>query len=89
MTKEQAISDFKTLALPGIFMKYGHKDVSALNEVWNEFTDGLCKSVIITQHQYDTWTTPKITKDDWLNVAHRIARLYANTQDYQRCYGEM
>ena len=27
-------------------------------EVWSAYTDGLCKDGVITQRQYDTWSTP-------------------------------
>lgn len=28
------------------------------HEVWSAYTDGLCKDGIITQKQYNTWSTP-------------------------------
>lgn len=35
-------------------------DLPALREVWNNFTDMLCKDGRITQRQYDTWLNPFI-----------------------------
>lgn len=33
-------------------------DRPALREAWNDFTDDLCKSGVITPKQYDTWLNP-------------------------------
>lgn len=34
-------------------------DKVANREVWNNWTDMLCKTGVITEHQYNNWTYPR------------------------------
>ena len=72
MTKQEAIIRFKEDVLPNIFCQYGSDDEPALNEAWNNYTDYLCKCRFITSSQYNSWTHPRITKDDWLEAAQKL-----------------
>lgn len=33
-------------------------DSIAKRTAWNDYTDGLCKDGLITDHQYTTWSNP-------------------------------
>lgn len=54
MTYEQAVREFKSSHAKG---KY---DYWTAQLEWSIYTDGLCKDGIITQKQYETWSTPFI-----------------------------
>lgn len=61
MTKEEAVEQYRSEILPAVkaeFEKDGVPDYPARAEAWNNFTDGLHKSRVITRSQYDTWTHP-------------------------------
>lgn len=53
MTKKQAVNLFKES-----FLSIDKKDKPMMREVWNNFTDALCKNGDITPSQYDRWTGP-------------------------------
>lgn len=53
-TKKTVLQWFKSEVLPNLRFK----DTVAKCEAWNDYTDMLCKSGIITQKQYETWTNP-------------------------------
>lgn len=52
MTKHEAIKQFMAFEL-------STTDKVANREMWNNWTDSLCKDGIITEHQYNTWTYPR------------------------------
>jgi len=59
MTKQHALKQFRdmwTVALDHNPKLRG--DSIAKREEWNNYTDYLCKSGHITEHQYDTWDNP-------------------------------
>lgn len=61
MTKQQAIADFKKNVLPFIKRRYesnGRKDWPARREAWNNYTDDLHKSGVITDRQVNNWGQP-------------------------------
>ena len=63
MTKKQAVHCFTECILPIVKARYeksGRRDLGARREAWNDYTDMLCKDGQITDHQYDTWTQPRI-----------------------------
>lgn len=55
MTKEQAVKEFK---LSHISLYINRVDYWTAQEEWSFYTDSLCKNGIITQKQWNTWTTP-------------------------------
>ena len=60
MTKKEALKEFKEHIWPTVRDNYGYRDddVPAKCECWNNWTDSLCKSQEITEHQYETWSNP-------------------------------
>lgn len=55
MTKAQAVKEFKWQ----FYQLYVDRvDYWAAQEQWAAYTDALCKNGTITQHQWDTWSTP-------------------------------
>ena len=62
LTKAQALADFKETYMPLIRQQeadWGNGVDSCLRtEEWNNYTDHLAKDRQITQHQYNTWTSP-------------------------------
>ncbi len=56
MTKAEAVRIFKE------YHPHMHKeakdDYCKMQFEWSCFVDSLCKNGEITEHQYDTWTTP-------------------------------
>jgi len=58
MTKRDAIAYFEEQIMPIVLDKYGDNDHIAMREAFNDFTDGLCKDGLITDHQYNTWSNP-------------------------------
>ena len=62
MNKKEAEKEFKENILPLVKNKFeqdGKKDIPARAEAWNNWTDSLCKSGIITDWQYNNWTHPR------------------------------
>jgi len=62
VTKRRAEELWRKKVLPHVsaeFEKNGRVDVPARAESWNNFTDALCKSKLITTRQYDTWGHPR------------------------------
>lgn len=57
MKKNTALSQFREFIEPGVVKWFGN-DRIALWEAWNDWTDSLCKSGLITQRQYETWNNP-------------------------------
>lgn len=59
MTNREANAEFRRL-YPALFLKKNGKlmDKPRVFQMWNDWTDSLCKSGQITQKQYDTWTGP-------------------------------
>ena len=63
MTKREAELMFREDILPAVRAAYEQDvvpDYIARSEEWNNFTDGLCKERLITVHQYETWSHPRI-----------------------------
>ena len=61
LTKKTALAIFKeelTEATQNGTWTFSKSDVTAKREAWNNYTDGLCKDGMITEHQYDTWANP-------------------------------
>jgi hypothetical protein len=54
MTKAQAIAEFRLISRHTI----AKGDKVWRRELWNNYTDRLCKDGEITQAQYDSWTNP-------------------------------
>jgi hypothetical protein len=59
MTHKEAIQEFTKYVKPAVIAVYGLRDVPALREAWNNYTDELCKSGQITSRQYETWLCPR------------------------------
>lgn len=62
MTKREAVKRFKIEILPEVRKRYeadGIVDKPARAEVWNDWTDALCKEGQITTRQYETWGHPR------------------------------
>lgn len=57
MKKNTALADFREFIEPVIVRRYP-SDRIALYEAWNNWTDSLCKSGLISQKQYDNWSNP-------------------------------
>ena len=72
MTKQQAIKDFVSFALPN-----GWGDYWAMQVDWSAFIDGLCKDGAITQRQFDRWGNPCTPEsfDRWQRRQFGMARL--------------
>jgi len=63
ITRKQAIYQFELFILPAIMNEYerdGVPDLPARREAWNNWTDSLCKDMIISDWQYMNWTQPDI-----------------------------
>lgn len=58
MTKKEVLAQFKSSVLPAVISEYGDKDKPARDQAWNDYTDSLCKSGVITVKQYDSWSHP-------------------------------
>lgn len=54
---KEAVEDFKENVLPGVIETYG-RDNAAMRQAWNNYTDGLLKSGLITSEQYHNWDSP-------------------------------
>lgn len=63
-TKEDAVREFVEHYMPHVRAqeaRWGNGvDGPLRRETWNNYTDGLCKDGLITDHQYNTWTHPSI-----------------------------
>mgnify|MGYP005820667385 FL=1 len=58
----EAVEYFNSTILPSIRQQYeqdGIPDIPARSEEWNNWTDSLCKSDIISDWQYANWSQPK------------------------------
>lgn len=53
MNKAEAVRIFKTMLPVGERMDYW-----TVQQMWSEFTDWLCKEKLISERQWNTWTTP-------------------------------
>jgi MinD superfamily P-loop ATPase len=61
MTWDQAVEQFNESILPQIQEKFeqdGIKDLPARREIWNNWTDSLCKNEQISDWQYNNWSHP-------------------------------
>ena len=61
MLWQQAVDEFTSLVLPVVQRTYerdGVPDNPARCEAWNNWTDSLCKSGIISDWQYKNWSHP-------------------------------
>ena len=61
MLWQDAVNEFTNLILPVIqrtFEQDGEPDYPARCEEWNNWTDSLCKSRIISDWQYENWSHP-------------------------------
>ena len=59
ITWVQACDLFEVAVLPGVIATYeqdGEPDWPARREEWNNWTDSLCKSRIISDWQYANWS---------------------------------
>jgi hypothetical protein len=56
--KSTAVSLFENTVLPSVIAAYSETDKVAIRTAWNDWTDGLCKSGEITEHQYESWVNP-------------------------------
>lgn len=57
MTKAQAVAEFAATILPSVLAIYG-RDATAMRTAWNDYTDSLEKSNLITRRQSETWEQP-------------------------------
>lgn len=57
MTKREAVREFREL-FSSLLIQGKNRDQPAIDQAWNDWTDGLCKDKQITQKQYDTWEHP-------------------------------
>ena len=55
MTKAEALSRFRLLLKD---TNLSRTDSTAKREMWNNYTDALCKDGLITQKQYENWGQP-------------------------------
>ena len=61
MLWQDAVNEFTNLILPIVqrtFEQDGEPDNAARSEAWNNWTDSLCKSRIISDWQYENWSHP-------------------------------
>jgi hypothetical protein len=59
MTKQQVLRDFNENIKPSIPRMYdGTLDRIWLNEEWINYTDSLCRDGLITEKQYNNWSSP-------------------------------
>jgi len=57
----QAVEMFTNDVLPLVTLMYeqdGEPDIPARSEAWNNWTDSLCKSGVISDWQYENWDHP-------------------------------
>jgi len=62
ISRERAIERFEETILPMVIRdceQDGEFDEPARSEAWNNFTDYLCKSEVISDWQYANWSQPK------------------------------
>jgi hypothetical protein len=67
MKWQQAVEFFNNAILPTIQRQYeqdGVADIPARSEEWNNWTDSLCKSGIISDWQYANWSHPQTCERD-------------------------
>ena len=55
MTKAEALSRFRLLLKD---TNLSRTDSTAKREMWNNYTDALCKDGVITLNQYENWGQP-------------------------------
>ena len=55
MTKAEALSHFRLLLKD---TNLSRTDSIAKREMWNNYTDALCKDGVITLNQYENWGQP-------------------------------
>ena len=68
ITRKQAIHEFELFVLPAIMDEYeydGVPDLPARREAWNNWTDGLCRDMIISDWQYENWSQPASCNYPW------------------------
>lgn len=53
-------AQFQEGIMPGLVQQYGTHDKCAMEQAYNDFTDGLCKDGEITQWQYNNWEHPDL-----------------------------
>ena len=61
MTKAEVVKIWRREILPLVKQEYeqdGIPDYPARREAWNNWTDHLCKTGLITLHQYENWVGP-------------------------------
>jgi len=59
MLWQDAVNEFTNHILPMIPTRHdGTVDTVASSEAWNNWTDSLCKSRIISDWQYENWSHP-------------------------------
>jgi hypothetical protein len=61
MLWQDAVNEFTNLILPMVQRAHeqdGEPDIPARCEAWNNWTDSLCKSRIISDWQYENWSHP-------------------------------
>ena len=56
VTKVQILREFKDVVKG--YAPEMRKDAPMMREAWNNYTDSLCKDGIITESQYNNWTSP-------------------------------
>lgn len=79
MNKTTAIAQFKDENKAEI-TNFSKGDFAALRELWNNYTDMLCRNGDITTKQYETWHHPKFISNP--------AKTYLEYQVHQNCgYG--
>ena len=67
MKWKQAAEYFNEMMLPKIQQQYeqdGVPDFVARSEEWNNWTDSLCKSRVISDWQYKNWSQPETCNRD-------------------------
>lgn len=57
MTKQEAVREFREL-FSALLVSGKNRDQPAIDQAWNDWTDGLCKDKRITKKQYSTWVHP-------------------------------
>jgi hypothetical protein len=59
MLWQQAVDTFTNTIVPQFSRRHdGTLDTIALSEAWNNWTDSLCKSRVISDWQYENWSHP-------------------------------
>jgi hypothetical protein len=59
MLWQQAVDTFTNTIVPQFPRRHdGTLDTIALSEAWNNWTDSLCKSRVISDWQYENWSHP-------------------------------